>query len=191
VRDAFGGGVGAVGAAEGVVDVDVAEGCELAGELGVVLFFLFVEAKIFEQEGLARLQVADHLGGDVADTVGGEGYVFVVADDVVEELAEAIDDGAKAHGGDDLALGTSEVRAEDDSGLAAEGVLDGGDGLANARVVGDARVAAVAVGCERHVEVDTDEDALVGEVKIADGQLGHASSFSFEFLQDQFGLQEK
>ena len=48
----------------------------------------------------------------------------------------------------------------DDFGLAAESVLDGGDGLADARVVGDLE----AVFGERHVEVDADEDALVGEV---------------------------
>ena len=93
-----------------------------------------------------------------ADAVGGEGDVLVVAEDVVEEAAEVVDEGAEAHGLDGLALGAAEVRAEDDLGLVAEGVLDGGEGLADAGVVGDDAVL------EGDVEVDADEDALVGEV---------------------------
>ena len=58
VGDAFGGGVSAVGAAEGVVDVDVAELGELFGEGGVVGLFFGVEAEVFEQEGLAGFEVA-------------------------------------------------------------------------------------------------------------------------------------
>ena len=124
-------------AAEGVVDVDVAEAGELFGEGGVVGFFFGVEAEVFEQEGLAGLEVAGELDGDLADAVGGEGDVFVWVEDVVEQDAQAVDDGAQAHGVDGLALGAAEVRAEDDLGFVAEGVLDGGDGLADAGVVGD------------------------------------------------------
>ena len=127
-----------------------------------------MEAKVFEQERLAGFEVGDQLGGDVADAVGREGYVFVFAEDVVEELAEAVDDGAKAHGGDDFALGPAEVRGDDDAGLAAEGVLNGGNGLADAGVVENHALLG-----ERHVEVGADEDALVGQFEVADGELGH------------------
>ena len=50
VSDALSGCVGPVCAAEGVVDVDVAEGSELGGEFGVVLDFaleFFLELGIF------------------------------------------------------------------------------------------------------------------------------------------------
>ncbi len=106
---------------------------------GIVGFFFCVEAEVFEEKGLAGLEVIGHFGGDFADAVGGEGDVFVFVEDVIEELTETVDDGAEAHGGDGLALGAAEVRAEDDFGVAAEGVLDGGDGLANTGVVGDLR----------------------------------------------------
>jgi hypothetical protein len=53
VGDAFGGGVGAVGGAEGVVDVDLGEAGKLFGEGGVVGFFFGVEAEVFEQKDLA------------------------------------------------------------------------------------------------------------------------------------------
>ena len=169
VGDALGGGVGAVGAAEGVVDVEVAEAGELAREVGVVGLLFGMEAEVFEQEGLADFEVAGELGGDGADAVGGEGDVFVEIDDLIEELAEAIDDRAEAHGSDGLALGTAEVGAEDDFGLVAEGVLDGGDGLADAGVVEDLG----AVLGEGNVEVDADEDALAVEVEVADRKFGH------------------
>ena len=96
-----------------------------------------VEAEVFEQQRLAGLEVAGHLERDVADAVGREGDVLAVGENVLEQLAQAVDDRAKAHGLDGLALGAAEVRAEDDLGLVAQRVLDGGEGLADARVVGD------------------------------------------------------
>ena len=82
VRDAFGGGVGAVCGTEGVVDVDVAELGELFGEGWVVGLFGGVEAQVFEQESLAGLEVAGHLARDGADAVGREGDVLAVGEDV-------------------------------------------------------------------------------------------------------------
>ena len=158
VSDAFGGGVGAVGAAEGVVDVDVAERGEFFGEGRIVGLFFGVEAEVLEQEGLAGFEVGGHLAGDDADAVGREGYVLIVAEDVVEQAAKMSDEGTEAHGLDGLALGPAEVRAEDDLGLVAESVLDGGERLADAGVVGDDAVL------EGDVEVDADEDALVGQI---------------------------
>ena len=173
VGDAFGRGVGAVGGAEGVVDVEVAEGGELFGELGVICLFFGVEAEVFEKEGLAGFELGGELGGEFADAVGGEGYVFRRSEDVVEELAEAVDDGAERERRDGFALGTAEVGAEDDLGFVTDGVLDGGDGFADAGVVEDVGGAGGGVGGEGDVEVDTDEDALVSQVEVADGKLGH------------------
>ena len=84
-----------MGAAEGVIDKDVAETGEFLGEDGVVGFFFWVKAEIFKQEGLAGFEVVGQLGGDLADAVGGEGYVLVLIHDVVEEQAEAVDDGTE------------------------------------------------------------------------------------------------
>ncbi len=161
VGDAFRGGVGAVGAAEGVVDIDVAEAGELFGEDGIVGLFFGMEAEVFEQEGLAGFKIVGHLGGDLTYAVGREGYVLVLVDDVIEEETEAVDDGAKTHALDDLTLGSAEMGAENDPRFAAECVLDGGNGLADASVVGDDAVL------ERDVEVDANEDALVFEIEIA------------------------
>ena len=42
-----------MGGAEGVVDVDVAEGGEFFGKFGIVLFFLGVVAEVFEEQNFA------------------------------------------------------------------------------------------------------------------------------------------
>jgi hypothetical protein len=117
-----------------------------------------MEAEIFEQERLAGFEVRGHLTGYGADAVGREGYVLVVAEDVVEQTTKVGDEGAEAHGLDGLALGTAEMRTEDHLRFVAESVFDGGEGFADAGVVGDDAVL------ERDVEIDADEDALVGKV---------------------------
>ena len=84
---------------------------------------------------------------------------------MIEELAEAIDYGAEAHALDGFALGTAEVRGENDLGFVAKRVLQRGDGFADAGIVGDDTVF------ERDVEINTDEDTFVGEIEVADGKL--------------------
>ena len=86
----------------------------------------------------------------------------MLAQDVVESGAEMIDERAKAHGGHRLAFGAAKMRTENDLRLVAQGVLDRGQGLPNASVVGDDPVV------EGDVEVDANEDALVGKVEVAD-----------------------
>jgi hypothetical protein len=54
VGNTLSGGVGAVGSAEGVVDVEVGVRSELLGELGCVLLLLLVEADILEEDELRR-----------------------------------------------------------------------------------------------------------------------------------------
>ena len=86
-----------MGAAEGVVDVDVAEAGELLGEAGIVGLFFGMEAEVLEQQRLAGFELAGHLGGDLADAVGGEGDILGFVEDVVEQQAQAVDDRAQAH----------------------------------------------------------------------------------------------
>jgi hypothetical protein len=109
VSDAFSGGVGAVGAAEGVVDVDVAEAGEFFGEDRIVGFFFGMEAEVLEQKGLAGFEVGGHFAGDYAYAVRREGYVLVVAEDVIEQAAKVGNEGAEAHGLDGFAFGAAEV----------------------------------------------------------------------------------
>src|SRR5208282_1238221 len=74
--DADGGGVSAVGGAEGVVDVEVGELAELPGKILVVLFFPRVKAEIFQQQRLAFLELERHFFGFGPNTLGAEANVF-------------------------------------------------------------------------------------------------------------------
>src|SRR5260370_39209534 len=94
-----------------------------------------MEAEIFEQEGLAGFEVGGHLTGYGADEVGGEGYVLVVAGDVVEQAAKVGDEGSETHGLDGLALGAAEGRAEEGLGFVAVWVFGGGEGRDGAGVL--------------------------------------------------------
>ena len=63
VRNALGGGVGAMRRAEGVVDVDLGQRGQRLGEGRIVGFFFGVEAQIFKQQHLAGFELAGHLAG--------------------------------------------------------------------------------------------------------------------------------
>jgi hypothetical protein len=154
--------------AEGVVHVDIAQAGQLPAEGRVVGLFLGVEAQVFEQQGLTRLEVGSELKGDGPDAVRRKGHVLVGVKHMVQQRTQARGDGPQAHRRDLLALGPAQVRGEDHLRLAPQGVLDGGNRLAKACVVGDG-----AVFGERHIEVDADEHTLASQVEIANGELRH------------------
>ena len=69
---AEGAGVLAVGGAEGVVDVDVAELGQLLGEVGIVLFFFLVKAEVFQQQDFAVRSVGGGLFHFRTDAIVGK-----------------------------------------------------------------------------------------------------------------------
>ncbi len=157
--------------AEGVVDVDIGQRGQRLGEGRIVGFFLGVEAQVFQQQHLAGLELAGHLAGHFADAIGRKGHVDVLAQLLVEQFAQPVDHRAQRVLGIRLALGTAQVRGQNHLGLALQGVDDGGQRGHDAGVVGDGR----AVFGERHVEIDADEDPLVGQIDVANGELGHGN----------------
>src|SRR5208282_812932 len=70
------GSMRAMGRAEGVVDVELGERGQLPGEILVVLFFLGVEAQVFEQQRLALLELKSHFFGFGTDALGAETNIF-------------------------------------------------------------------------------------------------------------------
>src|SRR5450755_159311 len=102
-----------MGRSESIVHVVVAELGEVTGELRVVGFLLRVEAQVLEQQSLSLFQRGGHLFRLRADTVWRKSDVFAAAQDLVEQDAEPLGYGLQAHLGIRLALGTSEVRGQD------------------------------------------------------------------------------
>ena len=161
-----------MGAAEGVVYVEVAERGELGGELGIIGLLLGMEAQVLQQQGLAGLELARHLQRDVADAVRRKCDVLREIEDLFEQQAQTRHQWAQTHRLHWLALGPAEVRAQDDLGLVAKSVLQGGKGLADAGVIGDEAVL------QGDVEVDADEHALVGQIQVTNRKLRHRNRIS-------------
>jgi hypothetical protein len=159
------GGMGAMGGAEGVVDVDIGELGEFLAEGVVVGFFFVIIAEVFEQGDFAILEFRGGFLGDFADAIGDE------LDRDADEDGEGRDYRGEALLGVALALGTAQVRAEEDARAVLDQVVDRRDGFLDALVVGDDLDAVLFL--EGHVVIDTDEDAFALEFKVADGDFGH------------------
>ena len=118
VRNALSRGVRAVRGAEGVVHVDLGQRGQRLGEGRIVGLFFGVEAQVFEQQHLARLELARHLFGNFADAIGRKGHVDALAEFLVEQLAQPVDHGPQRVLRIGLALGPAQVRGQDHLGLA-------------------------------------------------------------------------
>ena len=149
--DGGGRGVGAVGRAERVVHVDVAEGGQLGGECRVVRFLARVEAEVLAQENAAVGEGCGGVPGGRPDAVRGE------LDGPAEDGGKGLGHRPQAERRVGLAPQAAAVGQQDDAGArGAEGV-DGGR-----RLPQTGRVEHVLAG-HRHVEVDPDDDPAAAE----------------------------
>ena len=170
VGDAFGGGVGAVGAAEGVVDVDVAEGGELLGEGGVVGLLFGMEAEVFEQQGLAGLEVGGDISMAISPTQSGEKATFSSSSRTwSSRVRRRSTSGRRLMEATGLPLGRPRCEARMTLALWRRAYSMVGR-VSRMRVSSSDGAAVLGEG---NVEVDADEDALVSKVEIADRKLGH------------------
>ena len=159
--------MGAVRGAEGIIHVEIGQAGKLLGKLLVVGFFFGMKAEILQQQGLALFQLSRHLLGFRTDAFGAEADVFVGGQFLVEQHAQAFRDRFEAHFRVWFPLGPAEMRNQNHAGAATQGVLDGGQSLADAGVVDNAAVF------QRDVEVHPHEDAVIGKSKIANGKFCH------------------
>ena len=157
---ANGGGVGAMGGSERVVDINLNAGGELLGEGRIVLLFLGVEAQVFEQHDFAGSRFRD-VGADAIQRHGD----FHAG----QQLGQTLGDRGERHVRIALTLRAAEVAGQYQGGPLLERVLDGGQRRFDALVAGDLK----RPGCERDVEVHSNEDDFVFQVDVSDGELGH------------------
>ena len=145
--DADRGSLGAVGRAEGVVDIDVAEGGVLLREFVVTLLFANVAAAVFEHHDMAGPDL------DAINPVGDERHV------ATQKLAHAAGNAREAVGRRHGAFRrTAEVAHHHHGGTGVKRGADGGNAGHKTGFVGNAAVFIV-----RRVEVAADQDALAGE----------------------------
>ena len=141
---------------ERVVDPEVAELGECGDEVGIVLLFALMEARILQTKNIARLHRADRSLRLVADAILGEG------DWTADDLRGRCRDRSQRLLGV-RSLWAAEMREQDD--LAAF-VGDFGDGRLDALDAGRVRHRAVF---HRHVEINAQQDALVLDVGVVEG----------------------
>ena len=135
--DAFSGCVGAVGGAEGVVDVDLAERGELLCEGGIVGFFFRVVAQVFKQQHLAGFELARQFVA-ISPTQSGEKATLTLSPSSLSSSSRRRSTtGRRRVLRIRLALGPAQVRGQDHLGLVPQRVFDGGQGGEDAGVVGD------------------------------------------------------
>src|SRR5262249_19177873 len=118
--------------------------------------FFRVEAQVLEEAGLPGAQVVDDLLRRVADAILRQRDVL--ADELRQARRRRLERVLRVR----PLLGPAEVARADEARPALEGVLDRGQRLADALIVGD--LAAL----EGHVEVDAEKDALLLDRQLAD-----------------------
>lgn len=161
LRDADRRGMRAMRGTERVVDEDVGVTGQRRREARVVGLLLLVEAQVLEQEQFAGAEALDRVLGADAERVAGD------RDVAPDELGQAQADRPQPERVLDLAVRPPEVARQDDPRLRVEERGDRRNRRTDARIVAD-----LAVG-DRDVEVDSDEDALAGDVDVADRQPVH------------------
>ncbi len=151
---------------KGVVDVEIAERREAAGESRIVLLLAGVEAQILEERNLARRQRRHDAFGRRADAILGKGD-GPPADRPAERRHQR-PQGEFRRG---LALGTAEMRHDDDASAPPRELGDGGRQPLDPRRVRHSPVL------HRHVEIGAQQHALAVDIEIVEGaEAGHRSS---------------
>ena len=149
-----GGGVGAVGGAEGVVDKDIGQGGQLLAQLGIVLGLALFKAGVLQEHDLAVLQ-----GGSLGLGVL-TGHILGHDDGLTQQLAQAVSHDLQAQLGLVLALGLAHVGAEDDLGAVVDEILDGGQRGHDTLVAGD------DAALDGHIEVAAAEYPLAFYINV-------------------------
>src|SRR5260370_36988060 len=126
-----------------------------------------MKPQIFQKQGLALFQLRGYVLSFGSNALRAEAHVFATRQFFVQHHAQPLGHRLQAHLRFRLALGSSQMRGQNESRPVPQGVLDRRKGFANSRVVHNPSVL------ERHVEVDAHEDSVTVEREIADRQLGH------------------
>jgi hypothetical protein len=159
--DADGTGMRPMGGPERVVHIQVGVRREGRGESRVVRLLLRVEPQVLEQDDLAGAHPLECVFGADAEGIACDRHV------AAQQLGQPLADRAQAKAVGDLAVGSAQVAGEDDLRPGLHERDDGRDRGADPRVI-----LHLAVG-ERDIEVDAHEDALAGDIRIADRELVH------------------
>src|SRR5947209_10018385 len=108
MRDPFDRGMSTMNCTKGIVNIHFSKRSKLFGKFGVVLFFFFMKAKIFEQKNFPVFECHRFLLRLIADAIGSELYFRA------EQLFEPLANRRKRKFRRRLSLRSSKMRGEND-----------------------------------------------------------------------------
>ncbi|EGE56036.1 hypothetical protein RHECNPAF_770084 [Rhizobium etli CNPAF512] len=149
---ALGRGMGAVSGGEGVVDINIAVGGKRLGEVGIVLFLAFVEARVFQKQDITVIHRGDGGGGGLAGAVGRRRH------GVIEHFLDGGGNQRQRQIRRRAVLRSAEMGEQDHLGALLGQFEDRRRHTLDARRIGDLAIL------DRNVEVDADEHALAADV---------------------------
>ena len=154
--------------AESVIDVIIRQAGEFFGESRIVGLFFRMEAEIFQQQRLSWLQLGRHLFGFDAHALRTEAHVLVETELLIQQHAQPLGHRFEAHFRIRFALGTPQMRGQNDFSFAPQRIFDGRQSFDNTSVIG-----YTAIFREGHIEIHPDKYTLVFEVQIFDRKFCH------------------
>ncbi len=161
-RHALGAGMRAVGRAEGVVDVDLAQG----RPAGLAKSGSFFSSSLWKRT-FSSIRTSPGLSALAIASTSGPTQSGAILTGLLEQLAQRLGRRLQAELRIRAALRPAQVAHQDQRGALLQDVLDGGQRGADALVVRDRAVL------HRDVEVDAHQDALALEIDVANGLLVH------------------
>ena len=170
--DAFRRAVGAMGGAERVVHVNLGERGQLLRKLRHILLFFRVKAQVLEQQHFA---VFESLGRGFRFRPNAIGHK---SDGLAQYLRQARGRRLQAHFGIHFALGTPQVRRQNQTAAAFQNVLNRGQRRLDAGIVGDFSGLV-----EGHIEIDAHEDAFAFYIEVTNRKFWHGYDLRMNVIQ--------
>ena len=156
------GSMAAMGNTESVIHSHISQGCQLLGELRIVLLLSLVIAEVLQQEDFTGLEVSSSLLSLGAYAVSSPLHI----------LAKQLGEMCHQMLGGELGLAslrrTADMASQDYSSAVIQQVIDGRQSAHHASIVGD-----VLVLIERNVVVHADKHFFAFDVNVFDGFLIH------------------
>jgi len=141
--------------AECIVNIDLSHGSQFLRESGIVLLLFLVETNVLEQHSLAALELGSQLLSVLTNDVLSQLYFLA------EQLGQALCNRCQRVLHLELTLRAAQMRAQNNSSVMLEQILDGRQCSDDTLVVGDAAGLVL-----RDIEIAANDNLLARNVNI-------------------------
>src|SRR5689334_3587383 len=127
-----------------------------------------MKTQILQEQSLAFFQLVGHFFRSQTDTIRGKANIATASKLFIQKHAQAFCCRLQAHLCIELSLWTPQMRSQDQPRAFAQGILDCGQGFADARIVRN-----TAIFRERDIEVHAHENPMSFKMQVLYGKLCH------------------